>query len=551
MPYSMLTTLKKSKPLIPFAVIFSLIMIRYLYYGFNYYEQLDDYIQYYNYSNITSLSTIFEIGLLSARPLAALADVFIFSRLHFALLLAVVLISLMFAASACLFRWVFARHFGTGNVFLVVYTLLALGFEGTYWVSASSRIVVGLFFTATALCFFEKWCAQGMRRHLVFYTVLQLVSFGFYEQVLVFSIAAVLLVALLHFRQQSKRALWGLLSIVNLFLFVLLIAAMPGGNMFGNRGDLIFPLSTYYFRTFLPELLGQLKSAFLGGGYSTLTRGFVRGVGFLITEPNLLYLIVVFGLCLSVYFLTRKTEPTASASPAALLVATALICAPLAPFFIVSNTWFSLRGTVPSFCGIALFADTLIRLILNKSPWRRQLIAGFASVFSLVCCVAAISELHDYRETTLFDQSILQLIYRTAEEDSYLDPNQNVRNIRIGILNLEASYLEEQNFRYHEHVQGVTESGWALSGMMESRIGYMRPDFTPIPSSPMYRAWNCESMRLSNFDVLYLYREGELIPVTKLSTGQESYSLYDREGNCVGYTKEEDCLGFLYLNKPG
>jgi uncharacterized membrane protein YfcA len=58
-------------------------------------------------------------------------------------------------------KWVWSRYFGIGYVFLIVYTLLPLGFEGIYWMSAASRIVVGMFFASAALVFFEKWCTAG------------------------------------------------------------------------------------------------------------------------------------------------------------------------------------------------------------------------------------------------------------------------------------------------------------------------------------------------------------------------------------------------------
>ena len=62
-------------------IVFLLVFMRFIYYGFNYYPQLDDYIQYYSYRQF--LGTIPEIiqklGLLSARPLAGLMDITIWN----------------------------------------------------------------------------------------------------------------------------------------------------------------------------------------------------------------------------------------------------------------------------------------------------------------------------------------------------------------------------------------------------------------------------------------------------------------------------------------
>ena len=82
---------------------------------------------------------------------------------------AVALISAMYAASACLFRRVWGEYFGTGYLFLVVYALLPLGVEGTYWISASNRVVPSLFFVALAMYLFQKWCRTGRARWLPLY----------------------------------------------------------------------------------------------------------------------------------------------------------------------------------------------------------------------------------------------------------------------------------------------------------------------------------------------------------------------------------------------
>ena len=71
-----------------FFAVFFLILIRFLYFGFEYYPQLDDYIQHHNYAQL--VEQMFDgnmgefikwIGLLSARPLAGLLDITLWSWL--------------------------------------------------------------------------------------------------------------------------------------------------------------------------------------------------------------------------------------------------------------------------------------------------------------------------------------------------------------------------------------------------------------------------------------------------------------------------------------
>ena len=528
-----------------FLLVFALIFIRYCYYGFEYFYQLDDYIQYHNYmaGNGSAVSLIKNLGLLAARPLAGIADITFWTKFFPVMIIGVALISAMFAASACLFRWVWARHFGTGWIFLVVYTLLPLGFEGTYWMSASTRIVTGLFFASLALYFFELWCAEGKRKSLVFYALFQLISYGFYEQVLVFSLVSVLLLAALHLKTQRRRALWGLLSVLNAIIYFAFVSAFSESALYSARASsVILPATRYYFKTFLPGVLRQTGFVFLGGGFFTLVKGFWRGIQYLFSEPNILYSVGIIALGALLFMSVKRDEAKSKNNLWAVIFGLILAVAPVAPFFVTENTWISFRGAVTSFCGIALLADSMFAALFSKAKRGREITAVMVTLIMLVCCVASVSELRDYRDTTRTDQAVVAVIAEALERDGNMQ-----RGVPVGILNLEPSYLENQNVYFHEHIHGVTESPWALTGALEWYAGAERPYISPIPANPMYRPWNAESMRLGNFDALYLYERGEVIKVSLKQIGAESYELYAPDGTLLGYTWEENQYGYLEL----
>ena len=117
-----------------FLVVFGLIMVKYCAFGFQYWPQLDDYIQYHNYAQFygQTWDTVTMLGMLAARPLAGLADLFFWSNFFDHMLLGVALVSLMYAASAVLLRRIFAKYFGTGILFVIFLTLFPLVTEGTY-----------------------------------------------------------------------------------------------------------------------------------------------------------------------------------------------------------------------------------------------------------------------------------------------------------------------------------------------------------------------------------------------------------------------------------
>ena len=71
----------KERPWLVFALIFALVLLRFCYYGFTYYPQLDDYIQLHNQSAYYSAkAVILDMGLLSSRPLASVMDYFFWSH---------------------------------------------------------------------------------------------------------------------------------------------------------------------------------------------------------------------------------------------------------------------------------------------------------------------------------------------------------------------------------------------------------------------------------------------------------------------------------------
>ena len=148
-----------------FLLLFGLIFIRFCCYGLEYYPQLDDYLQLHNYAayHPDIWAFIQNLGLLAARPAAGLLDIFFWSRLWPVLIVGCALIAGLYAGSAVLFRQVWGRYFPVGWLFLVLYALVPLGLEGTYWLSAANRVVPGVFFAALAMRLFQQWCEGGQK----------------------------------------------------------------------------------------------------------------------------------------------------------------------------------------------------------------------------------------------------------------------------------------------------------------------------------------------------------------------------------------------------
>ncbi len=532
---------KTFKKCLPFLSLFSLVFVRYLYYGFTYFYQLDDYIQYHNYTYFfEDLGWLIDrLGLLTSRPAAGLGDLYVWSRFFSVMLLAVALLSALYTASAFLLKAVFSRYFGTGNFFLVVFALLPLGFEGTYWVSASSRILCGLFFAALGGWLLQRYLEGAKWYFLASACLMQFLGSCFYEQCLVFSVALFGLLGLLSMKRAGKKALWGGFGLVNTALYFWLTSLFPSSVLYGGRMELVLPVSADYFKGFLPQVIKQMGQAFLGGGFGTLFKGFWRGLQILWQDGALFFALLLIALCGLFWWLSAHQKEEGKKDGWLLyLCGAALFLAPLAPFFILANPWLSLRGTVMSFAGLALMADGLFRLLTKRM--RQPLSAGLIAAVALVFCVAAVSELHDYKQTTETDQKIAATIAQTADLS---DPHQ-----RIGILGLEPSYLEDQNFYYHEHIHGVTESDWALTGILRyTTKQYDLAAVVPLPREAVWQSWNFETNRPDGFDQIYYYNEAtdELLLLEMEILGEKEYRFY-YEGALFATVTEENQKGILH-----
>lgn len=468
----------KERSWVLFFLLFALIFVRFCYYGLQYFPQLDDYIQMHNQAAYYTFSqVVLDMGLLSSRPLASTLDVTLWSAFWPCMILAVALLSALYAGSAVLFRRVWGAYFGTGYVFLVLYALLPLGMEGTYWVSASTRILPALFFISLAMWLFQRWCREGKRAMLGLYFVTQLVSFCFYEQGLVLSVTGVLLVGILEFKTQRRRSLFALLTFVNAAIYFVFTGFFStSSGQLGSRLKLSLPWQAGWDGV-LKSAGAQTGSAFLLGGWKTLTRGFRRGLECMLADFNWLWVLLVLGLCVLLFCFARRFTGEGSRAGTALAVGFLMALAPITLFFVLENPAIALRNTVFSFCGLALMADALYHLLFSKAAWKAALTGALCAGLALIFCVCSVSELHDYRDTYENDQRAGRAVIAA------LDGGRSVPlGTRVGVLNLMPDYLPEQNFKYHQHIHGATESVWAFTGLLSCESGNRDfPYCTPLP----------------------------------------------------------------------
>lgn len=497
-----------------FWLVWAAIIWRYLSCGIEYCWQHDDYIQYINYPSVGDYPLLLrEQGLLASRPLAAVTDLYVWSKFAGVMIVAVLLLALLYAGSALLWKSVFRRRFGTGWIFTVVYALLPLGFEGTYWMSAGTRLICGLFFGALAAWLLVRFVEDDRKICAWLYFPVLLLSYGYYEQTLVLSAAASLLLMLDYLGERRRRSLLALLAFAAAGCYFAFTAAFSDGGALSSRMELALPNNAYYFEVFLPEISGQVWNAFFWGGAGTVVKGFWRGLKLIFTEGKWLWLLVCLGLTALFGLLARREDDAEAVRVPAgkrrgLRVVWAygfgilLALAPVSIFFFIGNPWFSIRNTLPSFVGLAFIADLTVRLCLRRQVRVR---AGVCAVLAAVLCIGSVSEMHDYRETYNHDVVLLDCVAKklAVEGDSLPEG-------KLGIVGANATYLKEQNYYFNGHISAISSSDWELYGALTAR---MKADvgrtIVPLPTNEfsLYRGWNRAVRQIDSFAALWFWNE--------------------------------------------
>jgi len=194
---------------------------------------------------------------------------------------------------------------------------------------------------------------------------------------------------------------------------------------------------------------------------------------------------------------------------------------------------------VPSFCGLALMCDALFDLVLGRFKRGYMVEAAIVSILALLCCTASVSEIHDYRETTIADTTIASAAVE-AIENAKIGYNQSV-----WLLNVNPSYVSDGNLCFHEHDSGVTSSAWAMTGAIVAISGTsdssLIPDVVPISTANPYEV---EKSKVGVSPALWYTGKG-FVTVNIIKTGSDSWNITGKSGEQLGTL--ENLYGLIYL----
>lgn len=413
---------------------------RFSYFGFKYIPYLDDYIQYSfypSYPNPWQNILTGGAGVLFTRPLAGLMDFFVWSRFYDNLGVVVFIISVLYGFSGVFFYKVFKKcGIMVGPVFFAVFLFLPANSEGTYWISASTRIVVSMFLISAALF------AAANGRTAIF-LLLNFLSMWFYEQTAILAFFAAVLVGLQKKSPQILVAAVTSLIVVAVFY-----------TRFGGMGDNAHRLGLPGIND-IPKNVLQTTRAFLSVlgkvSFKISTKGFARGFSIIARDFSILWIAALALQCIGFLNLSQGSVSSTGKTKKHLFIGAVLSLAPLIPFFITQGVGFNLRNIVPCLLGLGLLADSLAQFLFKR--YTALVAAALIFCFS----VSAVSEVRDYNFTANRDREIATKIAQQVLPDTK----------SVGVRMTTPKYYE-QNAPYKDHIMSMTGSDWGITGVVRT-----------------------------------------------------------------------------------
>ncbi len=428
--------------------------------GFSYFCVLDDYIQYGCYPIYNTLSEVFfDIGTLSNRPLAGLFDPVVWGAFYENMAISLLIITILYFFSAKLFDECL-KHCGIKiTPFLyAVYLLLPMTFEGTYWISASSRIIVSLFFTALAVFALIKFIENKKALPLIAYIISSVASFGFYESCAVFS-GLVQGLVILGFTIPQKKWSRLFLLIVPAFSSACLLAYYKIGAMLVG-GSRVSQFSVYGMPGRIKEFVNQFAYIFTAGLYRTNFDTFIDGAKVMLSKGLLGFVLAVLILAISALCAYFSKEKCVSAKARYCVpVGILMIFFPLIPNLLVPDVWLTYRTIVVCLLGFMVAFAPLICYVFKNVHIRKT--AVFIAVF--VYLTASVSEVNTYKTVHETDMKI------TNEIAGVVDENVKCGNYPAVIVLPHDIIISQPSF-YKDHVKSVYYADWAATGAIRATM---------------------------------------------------------------------------------
>jgi len=425
------------------------------------------------------------------------------------------LFTLMTFGTLVLFKNVLVKSgVSFGIVGIIICALTPLNLEATYWIGASTRFVPGMFFSILSCYMLVEWIHGKFRKRyggLILYAVFNIISTGFYEQIVVFNFVFTLAIIILNYRKikELKKVIISVPFLSTVLIGVYYIAFWNKGKV-ASRGEMASSgIVEHFLSTFkgvanliLPKNVNMIVTG--TKGYFAIERHFLQ------------YIALILVAAFAIYCVFRLLKPAIKAigplgkyeTLLKLAGGMILALAPFAPFFILKNNYMSFRAVYPSIFGIALFFDGLADW-LAKNKAGRYVTAILAGVVCMVFFMANVTEINNYRLIEA-DDDIIADNFLMEFEAAHLNDKQP-----IYVLGIQYLYTETSRTGY----ENIASSDWAFLGKLNAESDkFYFTNLTPVPDGAYV---DLEKLKEAN-----IFGMDEQMNVVRLTYMEEDHMLY-------------------------
>lgn len=527
---------KNTKIIFYWGIFFLLMILKNAYYQYTYYPVMDDWIQYGNYSMFDNpFQIILATKMYMVRPLAGISDIYIIAAFWERLNGVFFVITCMHALSAYFFVRVLSyQKIKTGYFFLIIYALLPMGTEATYWISASSRLVVSMFWLSLALFFLCRYLfeTQGKKTLLGFF-FFQLLSLAYYEPVVVLGLVWTLWILIPHLQKRSGKWLAGITTF-NYYLIAVYYQSFREELGQNARASIEFQTGLDVYQETYQSILDLWRSADIYFYMKALR----RGTEILWDDRALLYGVCIVLIMYGVFRASKsdRIERKASAQFKKLLLGLILFTAPFAVFFLIQFTWISYRNAFTSFVGLALVLESIMDM-LTLNLWSRRLRDVSLACLTGGFLVMNVSELFDYKQTSIIDQTIGKNFIARVDEDAFFSGKKEAV-----LFNAKRTHTD-LNVDYNEHINGITSSDWLLTGSLRG-MAYNKNIAQVIPVSTNV-ATEIFPIDFEKYIFMGMDNEFKMHRLRDVPDGKYAYQLFTENEELFGRLEYRFGMGFF------
>lgn len=456
-----LSNLFKNK-LVFYILMLSAMLIKYFPFGLSYFMYQDDITQYGAYSlyqNDIWNNIIVENNLFAFRPLASLLDAYIITPLLGRLWIVLLIMILLHFATIWLLEQIFSKsNICWGKTAALLFGLYPMLAEATYWISASSRLVTGLFLSVLSiyllLLFIENNFSSSVKRRTVFLLSMLsgILAQSFYEQVIAFSLVFSILILILN-NKKIKNKLVYIIPVINFMIIGLYYFCFRNVGGLSARGQ----MSVSELFSSAGKVLTNIWSLFFIEQRFTIIYTIKKGFLILIKNNLPIFIaVIIISLILSFcLYIEKNNEKVTSPGLLSIIAAIIFFIAPFAPFFVLQYSYIYLRNIYISIIAIAIISQIIWNALI-KVKYMKAVGAFFAFIIILTSICCNIFEVDGMRITEKYNNLISKNVIQEIE-------NINRPHSQVYVFNVKYEYEPMPA----PHFANVTIADWSFTGQVE------------------------------------------------------------------------------------